>query len=82
MTPVVNTSIDESSGLLNEEPRGPIRLVSLRMKHQNDRHYLHEFMTDQRSRPQVTTFSKCVNFALWVVMVSLLAQLAYLFVHG
>ena len=52
------------------------------MKNHNDRHYLHEFMTDQRPRPRVTTFSKCVNFALWAVMVSLLAQLAYLFVHG
>jgi hypothetical protein len=52
------------------------------MKNQNDRHYLHEFMTGQRPRPRVTTFGKCINFALWAIMASLLAQLAYLLIHG
>ena len=52
------------------------------MKNYTDRHYLHEFMTGRRPPPRITGFTRFINLVLWLSIVSLLAALVYLLMHG
>lgn len=45
----------------------------------DDRHYLHEFMTSQRT---VRKPNKWINGSIWLSILLLLGCLAYLLVHG
>jgi hypothetical protein len=56
--------------------------TGLAMKNYTDRHYLHEFMTGRRPPPRMTRFTRFINLVLWLSIVSLLAALAYLLMHG
>lgn len=46
---------------------------------ESGRHFLHEFMTGQRPKPNP---NKWVNGSLWLLMSLLIAALIYLLVHG